>query len=418
MPPIFSQDLSTMTDVTAGSAGFAAPWLSDLGPGQPLSPASDNAEGTSASDHEIAAISPAGKRIDPMLYRLIDHQGSDLHLQADMAPRCRIHGTMVNLPGYEDVIIGADQLAAMLFEMVGAKKEAQYLAEWDLDTAYSLNLEHRFRVNMLRDRGNIGAILRVIPGRIKPLTELGLPESIERLTRLHRGLVLVTGPTGSGKSTTLAAMVDLINRRDRKHIITLEDPIEFTHRSDKSLVRQREVGTDVSSFGEGLRRALREDPDVILLGELRDKETIETAIMAAETGHLVMGTLHTSSARETISRVIGVFSADQQDQVRSQLADSLQGVVCQTLCPRRDSGRVAAIELMFSTPAIRNNIRLNQLTQIDNLLVSGAGIGQLPLNAHLHQLVNQGLITVETALLKSHDTKEMQGRLGSTASIR
>lgn len=335
-----------------------------------------------------------------------------------MVPRCRIHGTMVDLPGYEDVIIGAQELAAMLFEMVGAKKEAQFLADWDLDTAYSLSVDHRFRVNLMRDRGKIGAVLRVIPNRIKALAELGLPEGIDRLTHHHRGLVLVTGPTGSGKSTTLAAMVDLINRRDRKHIVTLEDPIEFTHTSNKSVVRQREIGSDVSSFGEGLRRVLREDPDVILLGELRDKDTIETAIMAAETGHLVMGTLHTSSAKETVSRIIGVFPADQQDQVRTQLADSLMGVVCQTLCQRREGGRIAAIEMMFTTPALKNNIRLNQLSQIDNILVSGAGQGQLPLNAHLHQLVNAGLISVETALQKTHDTRDMQGRLGSTATVR
>ncbi len=420
-----------MTELTARKS-FVRPW--DAAAATPPFGAEVAPETAAPADRTAAEpIRPAGPAdalgssttsarvglaVDPMLHRLIEQEGSDLHLQADMVPRCRIHGTMVDLPGYGEVIIGAQELTAMLFEMVGPKKQAQYLADCDLDTAYSLSADHRFRVNLMRDRGKIGAVLRVIPNRIKPLAELGLPDGISRFTLLHRGLVLVTGPTGSGKSTTLAAMVDLINQRDRKHIITLEDPIEFTHTSSKSVVRQREIGSDVSSFQEGLRRALREDPDVILLGELRDKDTIETAIMAAETGHLVMGTLHTSSAKETVARIIGVFPSDQQDQVRTQIADSLQGVVCQALCKRRDGGRIAAIEMMVTNAALRNNIRLNQLAQIDNVLVTGAKDGQLPLNVHLLQLVNAGLITAETALLTAHDTRDMQGRLGATATVR
>ena len=412
---------ASMTDVAAAPprAGFVRPWESvDSASVSPPPAPEPVVELATAAPVASASTGSTGRAIDPLLFRLIETAGSDLHLQADSVPRCRIHGTMVDLPGYEGVVIAATELAEMLFEMVGPKKEAQFLAEWDLDTAYSLSADHRFRVNLMRDRGKVGAVLRVIPNRIKPLSELGLPAGISRFTQLHRGLVLVTGPTGSGKSTTLAALVDLINKRDRKHIITLEDPIEFTHKSDKSTVRQREIGSDVSSFQEGLRRALREDPDVILLGELRDKDTVETAIMAAETGHLVMGTLHTSSAKETVSRIIGVFPSDQQDQVRTQIADSLMGVVCQTLCKRRDGGRIAAIEMMVTNAALRNNIRLNQLAQIDNVLVTGATEGQLPLNVHLYQLVNAGLITTETALLHSHDTRDMQGRLGATATVR
>jgi twitching motility protein PilT len=298
-----------------------------------------------------------------------------------------------------------------LASILTPQQKANFERELELDFAYTISANARFRVNYYQQRGSVGAAFRIIPTEIKVLKDLGVPDSVGRFSTLARGLVLVTGPTGSGKSTTLAAMIDLVNSTRSDHIVTVEDPIEFLHNHKKSIVNQREVGADTHSFAAALKHVLRQDPDVILIGELRDLETISVALTAAETGHLVFATLHTQDAPGTIDRVIDVFPPHQQGQVRAQLAATLQGVVCQTLVKRANGkGRAVATEVLVTTPAIANLIREGKTYQIASMMQAGRGQGMHTMDQHLADLVNSGIITHQAALDKAHDPEGI-GRL-------
>ena len=352
--------------------------------------------------------------LDEVLGRMVGAGASDLHLTAGAPPMLRLSGSLTPLEGYAP--IDGESLRRSLYAILTQRQRETFEANLELDFAYALRGKARFRVNLYQQRDSIGAAFRVIPYEIKPLEELGVPPVVANFASLPRGLVLVTGPTGSGKSTTLAAIIDLANRTRADHIMTVEDPIEFLHRHKKSIVNQREVGEDTHSFANALKHVLRQDPDIILVGEMRDLETISVALTAAETGHLVFATLHTQDAAQTIDRVIDVFPAHQQDQVRTQLAASIQGVVCQTLCKRADGpGRVVATEVMIATPAIRNLIREGKTHQIYSAMQAGAQQGMHTMDQHLAELVKAGRISYETGLEKCHhveDFNRLTGRFG------
>jgi len=311
----------------------------------------------------------------------------------------------------------ADALQRTLYAVLSQKQRETFEENLELDFAYAVRGVSRFRVNLYRQRDSVGAAFRMIPYEIKPLEALGVPPVVGRFAGLPRGLVLVTGPTGSGKSTTLAAVVDLANRTRNDHIMTVEDPIEFLHRHKKSLINQREVGADTHSFANALKHVLRQDPDIIMVGEMRDLETISIALTAAETGHLVFATLHTQDAAQTVDRIIDVFPAHQQAQVRTQLSGALQGIVCQTLCKRADGpGRAVATEVLLATPALRNLIREGKTHQIYSTMQAGAQQGMHTMDQHLAQLVKTGRITYETGLEKCHhieDFVRLTGRANS-----
>ena len=341
------------------------------------------------------------------LHELIATRGSDLHVSKNAPPMVRIDGTLK--PVESTGIWDADRVARALYSIVTPAQMAQFEEKQELDFAFPLTEQSRFRVNFYRQRGTIGAAFRLIPTDIKRLEELGVPEVVGRFSTLPRGLVLVTGPTGSGKSTTLAALIDLVNETRADHIMTVEDPIEFVHKNKKSLVNQREVGADTQSFQNALKHVLRQDPDVILIGELRDLETISTALTAAETGHLVFATLHTQDAGQTIDRIIDVFPPFQQGQVRQQLAATLQGVVCQTLVKKATGqGRAVATEVLVATPAIANLIREGKTYQIGSAMQAGRGSGMHTMDQHLAELVNAGTITITAAREKAHDHDTLQ----------
>lgn len=318
---------------------------------------------------------------------------SDVHISAGLPPVFRVHGELQVQRQWEP--LDFEMTAGLVRPMLGNKWEV-FQEQGEIDLAYSLPGVSRFRVNVFHQRGSVGAAIRLIPREIPGLESLGLPPVVAELAGRQHGLILVTGPTGSGKSTTLAAMVDKINRERSCHIITLEDPIEYLHQHRRSIVNQREVGSDTRSFASALRAALRQDPDVILVGEMRDLETIATAITAAETGHLVLATLHTSSAVQSVDRIIDVFPPHQQGQVRIQLADTLEGVITQQLLPRADrKGRVAAVEVLIATPAVKNLIREGKTHQIVSSMQTGARYGMQTMEMALRQLVTRGLIIDE-----------------------
>ncbi|MGQ7349743.1 type IV pilus twitching motility protein PilT [Quadrisphaera oryzae] len=349
--------------------------------------------------------------ITAVLRAMLATGASDLHLTAGAPPTIRLHGGLRPLEGFE-VLSGA-VLQRSLFGMLTQKQRARFEEDLELDFAHSVPGRGRFRVNVYRQRESLGAAFRVIPAEIKPLDTLGVPPSVAHFATLPRGLVLVTGPTGSGKSTTLAALVDLANSTRSDHIMTVEDPIEFLHRHKKCLVNQREVGEDTHSFATALKHVLRQDPDIILVGELRDLETISVALTAAETGHLVFATLHTQDAAQTIDRVVDVFPAEQQEQVRTQLAGAIQGVVCQTLCKTADGkGRAVATEVMMATPAIRNLIREGKTHQIYSAMQAGAAHGMHTMDQHLADLVRRGRVTRGEAAEKAHSPEDFARLVG------
>jgi len=328
--------------------------------------------------------------IADLLIQTKERDGSDLHLSAGSRPLMRLHGELTPL---EEEELSKDTVHRMIYEVLNDDQRRLFEENRDLDFAIELGEVARFRVNVFNQRNGQGAVFRVIPTRIPTFEELELPEVVRTLATRENGLVLVTGPTGSGKSTTLAAMIDWVNSRSKKHIITLEDPIEFVHKSKSGLVNQRELGSHTKSFASALRAALREDPDVILVGEMRDLETISLALTAAETGHLVFATLHTKSAPKTIDRVIDAFPPTQQQQIRVQLAEALQGVVSQLLLPTKDKkGRVAALEIMVATVAIRNLIREAKTHQIPSSIQTGMQLGMQSLEQALRNLVIQGRV--------------------------
>jgi twitching motility protein PilT len=307
----------------------------------------------------------------------------------------------------------------LIYDILRDDQIQRFESEWELDFSYSLSKIARFRCNIYRDRGNVAGAFRLIPARIPTIRELNLPPILEDITRKPRGLVLVTGPTGSGKSTTLAAMIGVINSERSCHIITIEDPIEYLHPHKMSIINQREVGHDTKSFAAALRSALREDPDVILVGEMRDLETMSTAITAAETGHLVFATLHTNNAAQTVERIIDVFPTSQQDQVRVQLANTLVAVISQQLLPRADGpGRVPACEVMICTPAIRNLIREMKFHQIPSIIQTSGEIGMQTMDQSLRDLYNRGLITYEEAMSRAINPDELKKLIASSGPVR
>src|SRR5262245_43998038 len=354
--------------------------------------------------------------VPELLARLLDLNGSDLHLTAGTPPTVRIHGELERLEDYPPMT--PRSLQGMIYAILPQKMRERFEQELELDMSYSLPGRARFRVNVFMQRDAVGAVFRVIPFEIKDVNDLGLPPVAADLARFPRGFVVVTGPTGSGKSTTLAAMVDVVNKERSGHIMTVEDPIEFLHKHKKCVVNQREIGADTHSFSSALKHVLRQDPDVILVGEMRDLETIGTAITAAETGHLVFATLHTQDAPQTIDRIIDVFPPHQQQQVRVQLSTTLQGVVTQQLLPTIDGqGRVAAVEIMIATPGIRNLIREGKVHQIYSAMQAGGRYGMQTMDMSLASHVKAGRITQQMAFERCHDAEELQRLIGSSGGL-
>jgi twitching motility protein PilT len=348
--------------------------------------------------------------IDDLLEQTVALGASDLHLTVGSPPVARVRGHLQPLEGFDP--LGPENTQQLVYRILSSEQQKRLEIDRQIDLAYDVPGAARFRVNIFFQRETLGGAFRQIPTEIKSLEELGLPASLHELTTKPRGLVLVTGPTGSGKSTTLAALIDEINRTRSDHILTIEDPVEFVHRHKRCIVNQREIGVDAISFSDGLRAALRQDPDVILVGEMRDLETIGTALTAAETGHLVFGTLHTQSAPSTIDRIIDVFAAEQQEQVRIQLAGALQGVVTQTLLPTADGhGRVAALEVLFPDDAVRNLIRQSKVEQIYSVMQTNTSRGMQTLEQSLAELTLRQVITVETAMGASSRPDQLEGLL-------
>lgn len=341
--------------------------------------------------------------ITELLKFTLDNKGSDLHLSGTNPPIVRINGTLHRLKTDE---LTSDSIRGMLYSVMTEDQRAMYERDLEIDFAISFGENARFRVNAFTNRVGTAAVFRVIPTKIPTMEQLNLPSVIRRLADLKKGLVLVTGPTGSGKSTTLASMINHINENHAKHILTVEDPVEFYHPSKRSLVNHREVGNDTRSFARALKSALREDPDVILVGEMRDHETISLALTAAETGHLVFGTLHSNSAAKTIDRIIDVFPASEKEMVRSMLSGSLQGVVTQQLLRTLEGGRTAAHEIMIGTPAVRNLIRENQLAQVFSMIQTGSRYGMQTMQDSVNDLLTDGKVSAEVARDATKETAE------------
>lgn len=372
----------------------------------------DDGDDTEDDHDAVPAVDPD---LIQALHDVVRQGASDLHLTVNAPPMIRVNGGL--RPAGATEPWPRDKVLSALGSLLSDEQRAIFDAELELDFAHTLPTIGRFRVNFYQQRGSLGAVFRLIPWEIKPFRELGIPQQIGNFAKLPRGLVLVTGPTGSGKSTTLAAMIDLVNRTRADHIVTVEDPIEFLHSHQMSLVNQREVGSDTHSFAAALKHVLRQDPDVILIGELRDLETMSVALTAAETGHLVFATLHTQDAAQTIDRVIDVFPPHQQGQVRSQLAGVLQGVVCQTLVKRADgSGRAVATEVLVATPAIANLIREGKTHQVRSMMQAGRGLGMHTMDQHLADLVNAGQILREAAEEKVYDPETFDRLVHRTGS--
>ncbi|HZO96731.1 MAG TPA: type IV pilus twitching motility protein PilT [Gaiellaceae bacterium] len=361
-------------------------------------------------------MNPAPLSVDDLLRRMAELESSDLHLTAGSEPVVRVRGRLERLDGCEKLT--PEAVRELVYRILSTEQQKILETRRSVDFAYSLPGVARFRVNVFFQRATIGAAFRMIPTQIKSLEELGLPDHLAELAAQPRGLVLVTGPTGSGKSTTLATLIDLINRSRHEHILTIEDPIEFLHWHRNCIVNQREVGPDTPTFADALRAALRQDPDVVLVGEMRDLETIATALTAAETGHLVFATLHTQSAPQTIDRIIDVFPAEQQDQVRIQLASTLQGIVTQTLVPTADGrGRIAALEILIPDDAVRNLIRQGKIEQIYSVIQTGTARGMQTMEQALADLVLRKVITREVALSRSSRTEQLESLLERGVSL-
>ena len=402
-------------DEVAADLGVAAP---------PDAPPSPPGTGTFTGDDipMVEASEPAAPDVEvgeaekepnlaDFLIEVIEGDGSDLHLTSGLPPMIRIYGELRPIAGYRKLL--PKDLQEIVYSMLTQKQRERFEEDLELDISYSLPGKARFRVNVFQQRDALGTVMRLIPFEIKNLDTLGIPHAVKDFAALKRGMVLVTGITGSGKSTTLAGLIDIVNSERRDHIMTVEDPIEFLHRHKLSIVNQREVGTDTHSFASALKHVLRQDPDVILVGELRDLETISTALTAAETGHLVFATLHTQDAPQSVDRIIDVFPPHQQEQIRIMLAGSLAGVVSQQLVPRADGkGRAVAVELMVTTPGIKNLIREGKTHQIYTSLQAGGQYGMQVMDQHLAELVKKGTITYEAALERCHRPEEFNRLVG------
>jgi twitching motility protein PilT len=404
---------------SAGDLSFPPPG-SDASFSPPGADSVSFAEQMFAMDGVSSTLATADPDLIAALSEVLFLNASDLHVAVNTPPMFRVDGQLA--PRSITTPWGRDKVTSALRSILTEAQEERFDEALELDIAYTISSNARFRVNMYQQRGAIGAAFRLIPTEIKSLVDLGVPETVAQFATLPRGLVLVTGPTGSGKSTTLAALIDLVNKTRADHIMTVEDPIEFMHGNQKSLVNQREVGEDTHSFGAALKHVLRQDPDVILIGELRDLETISVALTAAETGHLVFATLHTQDAPQTIDRIIDVFPPHQQGQVRAQLAATLRGVVCQTLVKKASGkGRVVATEVLIATPAVANLIREGKTFQIASAMQAGGELGMHTMDRHLADLANAGVISQRAAMDKAQDVegiKQLIHRVDSTADNR
>jgi len=350
-------------------------------------------------------MSAAQPRIEVLLDEVVKRKASDLHIQVGLPPMLRVDGALTPVAGGE--VLDEEALEALIFAILDEDQKQILLKDKEFDFSFAYGDLGRFRVNAFHERGNMAAALRLIPNEILTVEQLGMPSIVSKFAEYPRGLVLVTGPTGSGKSTTLAAMINKINQEEPRHIITIEDPIEYTHRSQKSVVVQREVHYDTYSFSAALRSALREDPDVVLIGEMRDLETIASAITIAETGHLVFATLHTNSASQSIDRMIDVFPPHQQPQIRAQLANILMAIVSQRLIPTIGGGRVAAAEILVANPAVRNIIREGKTHQLEAVIQTGAEFGMQSMDKTLVGLIHEGTISYDEARNYAIDLDEL-----------
>jgi twitching motility protein PilT len=379
---------------------------------QQLLAAIEEAYGTTERDTGQKLV---GGKVDPELLRMFQKvqelEASDLHLAAGQPPMVRVLGDLHRLNDFE--VLTASRIRELCYSIITKRQQQHFEETHELDTNYTVPGIARYRVNVYLKRDSVAASFRQIPYEVVAFERLGLPDAVKEFAMLPRGLVLVTGPTGSGKSTTLAAIIDQVNQHRPCHIITIEEPIEFVHDSKTALVSQRDVGTDTESFATALRQALRQDPDVILVGEMRDLETISTAVTAAETGHLVFATLHTQDAAQTIDRIVDAFPAEQQDQVRIQVASTLQGIVTQQLVPTADGeSRAVAAEVLIATPAIRNLIRDGKIHQVFPMLQAGRKFGMNTMDEHLGALVREGRITLDQAMLRCRDVNELKRSAG------
>lgn len=344
-------------------------------------------------------------RIEVLLDEVIKKKASDLHVQVGLPPMLRIDGALMPVTGADP--LDEEAVEQLIFSILDEDQKQILIKDKEFDFSFAFGDLGRFRVNAFHERGNMAAALRLIPNEILSIEQLGLPQIVNKFAEYPRGLVLVTGPTGSGKSTSLAAMVDKVNSEESRHIITIEDPIEYTHKSKKSVIVQREVHYDTYSFSAALRSALREDPDVVLIGEMRDLETIASAITIAETGHLVFATLHTNSASQSIDRMIDVFPPHQQPQIRAQLANILMAIVSQRLIPTIGGGRIAAAEILVATPAVRNIIREGKAHQLEAVIQTGAEFGMQSMDKELVRLIHEGSITYDEARNFAVDMDEL-----------
>ncbi|MCC6442308.1 MAG: type IV pilus twitching motility protein PilT [Armatimonadetes bacterium] len=349
--------------------------------------------------------------IDDLLRMVVEKGATDLHLSPGVQPVIRVDGALVPMP-FEKIT--AQESQRLIYDILSDEYIQRFESTFELDFSYALAKIARFRGNVYKDRGSVAAAFRLIPARIPTIRDLGLPNILEDLTRKPRGLILVTGPTGSGKSTTQAAMINQINSERSVHIITIEDPIEYLHAHRYSIINQRELGADTKSFGNALRSALREDPDVILVGEMRDLDTISTAITCAETGHLVIATLHTNNAAQTVDRVVDVFPPGQQEQIRFQLSNNLEAVLCQQLIPRAGApGRVCCMEIMTASPAIRNLIRENKAHQIMSMIQTSAQLGMQTMDQSLRDLYQRGYISYDDAISRAMNLDELKNMISA-----
>jgi twitching motility protein PilT len=382
--------LATRSDITGAIAAMYGP-----------------SAATSAASYAGGLEEPAQLHVNQILVKLIEAGGSDLHLTSGLPPMARIDGDLRPLEGFE--VLNPSKVRDLVYEILSQKIRSRFEDNLELDAAHVVPGVGRFRLNVFQQRDSVGAVFRAIPFEIMSLDALGLPPAVRQFADLPRGLVLVTGPTGSGKSTTLASLIDIINQRKPLHIMSVEDPIEYLHNHKRAVVNQREVGEDTKGFAEALKHVLRQDPDVILIGELRDLETISTALTAAETGHLVFATLHTQDAPQSIDRMIDVFPSHQQQQIRTQLATTIQGVVTQQLLPRASgSGRVVVCEILVATPAVRNLIREGKTHQIYSAMQAGAKYGMHSMDQMLAELVKGGVVTLEAAEERSSNPEDLR----------
>jgi twitching motility protein PilT len=407
--PVAIERLQALVQATPQESGSGA-----MPSGVPQAVATGNGmtTGAQSSYPEQSSATDMPLHIDDLLRYAVSVGASDLHLTTQMPGCIRLHGAIRPIEGCP--VLDHETIRDMIFGILPASQRERFEDQKELDTSHSIAGVGRFRVNVFMQRGTVAAALRSIPHEIPIFDSLGIPDAIRSFSEMRRGLVLVTGPTGSGKSTTLASLVDIINRSKPLHIITIEDPIEFLHNHKRSIVNQREVGEDTASFSEALRRVLREDPDVILVGEMRDLETISMALTAAETGHLVFGTLHTQDAPQTIDRVVDVFPTNQQEQVRTMLSAALEGVVTQQLVLNSEgTGRLAACEIMMCTPAIRNLIRSSKTHQIYSLMQTGATYGMQTMDQGLAKLVKEGRVTEAVAFDRCRNEDDLRQHLAS-----